>query len=119
MAISVKELIENKEAIEGSKKARYDLETSAGVMTFKLPSRALVLEAMQLEDPDSYVIVNCAVEPNLRDPELLKAYGCMEPTDLPDKIFEAGEVPALSGKLSGLAGFRKNIHAEVHEVVKN
>ena len=119
MAISVKELIEKKEAIEQAKKARFDIQTSAGVMTVKLPTRALVLEATSLEDSDSYVIINSVVEPNLKDSKLLEAFGCLEPTVLPEKLFEPGEVAAISVKLMELAGFRKNIRAEMHEEAKN
>lgn len=119
MAISIKELIEKKEVIEAAKNAKYDLETSAGVMTVKLPTRADIMEALSLENPDSYLIVNAVVEPNLKDSALLKAYGCLEPTDIPEKIFEAGEVNAISGKIMRLAGVSKNIHAEIHEEVKN
>ena len=67
MAISVKELIEKKEVIEAAKNAKYDLETSAGVMTVKLPTRADIMEALSLENPDSYLIVNTVVEPNLTE----------------------------------------------------
>jgi hypothetical protein len=119
MAISIAELIEKKEAIEAAKKAQYDVETSAGVMTCKLPSRTLVMESLNLDDADSYIVVNCVVEPDLKDAKLLKAFGCMEPTDLPDKLFEPGEVAAISVKLMSLAGFRKNIRADIHETVKN
>lgn len=119
MAISIAELIEKKEAIEASKKAKYDIETSAGTMTVKLPSRAFILEAMGVEDSDSYLIVNSVVEPDLKDSKLLKAYGCMEPTDIVDKIFEAGEVGAISTTILRLAGNKRNIRTEVHEEVKN
>lgn len=39
MAISVKELIEQKEKIEGNKKILYDIETSIGTITVKQPGR--------------------------------------------------------------------------------
>lgn len=119
MAISIAELIEKKEAIEASKKAKYDVETSAGTMTVKLPTRAFILEALALDDPDSYIIVNSVVEPDLKDSKLLKAYGCLEPTDIVDKIFEAGEIGALSMHILKLVGNRKNIRSEVHEEAKN
>lgn len=119
MAISVAELINKKESIEAAKKARYDIETSAGTMTVKLPTRAFVLEAMGVEDSDAYLIVNCVVEPDLKDSKLLKAYGCMEPMDIVDKIFEAGEVGVISSTIMKLIGNKRNIRSEVHEEVKN
>ncbi len=119
MAISIAELINKKEEIENAKKALYDIETSAGVMTVKLPTRAFILEALGVEDSDAYLIVNSVVEPDLKDSKLLKAYGCMEPTDIVDKIFQASEIAAISNAITQLVGARKNIHTEIHNEVKN
>ena len=119
MAISINDLIAKKEAIEATKKVQYDIETSAGVMTFKLPPRNIVFEALPMDDSDSYIVINSVVEPDLKDGKLMKAFGCLEPMDVPAKIFLPGEVGSISGKLMELAGYRKNIKAEIHETVKN
>ena len=119
MAVSIKELIEQKEAMEKRKQVLYDIKTSAGVITVKKPSRALAAEVIDLEDGDPYIIMECTVNPNLKDNELLGAFGCLEPTDLPEKIFEAGEVNAIARKIMENAGYRKDVVSEVHETVKN
>ena len=119
MAVSVKELIEQKEAVEKRRKQQYDLETSVGVITFKQPSRTLAAEAIGMDDGDPYLIMECAVNPNLKDKNLLEVYGCVEPTDLPARLFQAGEVNAISRKILECAGYRKDIRAELHETVKN
>jgi len=119
MAVSVKELIEQKEAIEKRRKQQYDLETSIGTITVKQPSRALAAEAIGMEDGDPYIIMECTVSPNLKDKNLLETFGCVEPTDLPAKLFQAGEVNAIARRIMECAGYRKEIRAELHETVKN
>ena len=60
MAASVKELIEQKEAVEKRKQQKFDLTTSVGVITVKQPSRALAAEVIEMEDGDPYIIMECA-----------------------------------------------------------
>ena len=43
-AVSIEELINEKEAIEARKKRQYDVETSAGTFTMKPPSKSFVAE---------------------------------------------------------------------------
>lgn len=119
MAASVKDLIDQKEVVEARKAKLYDLTTSVGVITIKPPSRAIAAESVSMDDGDSYVIMECAVEPNLKDKALLEAYGCVEPMDLPGKLFLPGEVSAIARKIFDSAGYRKDIPSEVHETVKN
>ena len=57
MAVSIKELIAKKEALTQRKKQKYDIETSAGVLTVKMPSRAHVAELLKLEDSDAHLII--------------------------------------------------------------
>ena len=119
MAVSVKELIEQKELMGNRKKVLFDIKTSAGVITVKKPTRALAADVIDMEDGDPYIIMECTVSPNLKDAELLKAFDCLEPTDLPEKIFDAGEVNAIARKIMENAGYRKDVTSEVHEAVKN
>lgn len=119
MAVSIAELLEKKEEIAARKKARYDLKTSIGTVTVKLPSRADVSEFMRLDDADELLLLDCVVEPNLRDKKLLEGFGCIEPTDVVGKLFDAGEIPALSKKIMRLAGYGQDIEAELHAAAKN
>ena len=119
MAVSIEELFAQKEARSEGKKKHFDLVTSAGTMEVKLPSRALVAEALKVEDTDAYFILNCVVSPDLKDKDLLKAYRCVEPMDIIDKLFEPGEVSSISAKIMELAGYKKDIRAKLHEDLKN
>ena len=76
MAVSIDELIQKKEELANRKKRLYDLQTSAGVVTVKLPTRALMAEATDLETgSDDYILMNTIVAPDLSDKELQKTYG--------------------------------------------
>ena len=119
MAVSIKDLIDRKEQIATRKKRLFDIETSAGMITVKQPTRLLAMEIADMEDGDAYVILECTVEPNLKDKSLQDAYGCLEPTDIANKIFDAGEVNAIARKIMECAGYRKDVTAVVHETVKN
>jgi len=119
MAVSVKELIEQKESISKRKSRQYDLTTSIGVITIKQPTRALAAEAAQMEEGDPYLIMECVVAPDFKDKQLLEAYGCLEPTDLPIKIFESGEVRAIANKILECAGYGKDIQSAIHKEIKN
>ena len=109
MAISVKDLIAKKEALVNKKKELYDLTTSIGVIT--------VLELTDASD--EYLIINSVVEPNLKDKALLEAYNCASPFDIVGKLFDAGEVYAISKAIMKTAGFGIDIETKVHETVKN
>ena len=120
MAVSIEELINEKEAIEARKKRQYDIETSAGTFTMKVPSKSFVAEAMGLsEGSDEYLIYHCTVAPDLSDKKLQDAYGCMEPTDIVGKLLDPGEITAVAKKIMQCAGYGKEVRAELHEVVKN
>lgn len=121
MAVSISELIAKKESVEASKSALFDLETSIGTFTVKKPSQSFISEMMALEDKqDEYLIVNMVVEPDLKDSKLLKAYGCVEPTDIIGKLFDGGEILAISRAIMKTAGYRNGeLEVKLHEDVKN
>lgn len=122
MAVSIEDLINRKDEIQKGKKKQYDLKTSIGTITVKLPSRTLVLESNKLEGPgeaDRYFLLNTIVDPDLRNHKLQEAYGCGEPTDIVELLFAPGEIGAISKKIVELAGYGKDIQSEVHNVAKN
>ncbi len=120
MAVSIAELLAKKEALANAKKETYDLETSVGVLTVKKPTASLVLESKTTDgDGDSYLILNCVVSPNLKDAKLQEAYGCVEPTDIVSKLFDAGELTRIAAAILECAGYGKNIVKKVHEELKN
>lgn len=120
MAVSVQDLINQKEKIEQKKQETFDITTSVGVMTVKKMSGSLMADIIDMADSgDEYCILNSVVAPNLKDAALQQAYGCAEPTDIVDKLFDAGEVPAIARKIASLSGYGENIEAKVHKEVKN
>lgn len=121
MAVSIKDLISKKESITAGRKQTYDLETSIGTITVKKPSQAFVLEARGMEGSgDQYMILNMTISPNLKDSSLQTAYGCTEPTDIVDKLFDAGEVSRVARAIMACAGYSADdIERKVHEEVKN
>lgn len=118
MAISVKELIEQKEKIEGNKKTLYDIKTSIGTITVKQPTASFVADALDLADGNKLMVLDNVVEPNLKDKDLQKAYNCIEPTDIVEKLFKAGEVNHISLAIMNCAGY-KSVETKVHEELKN
>ena len=119
--MTIAELIEKKEEIAAKKKLLYDIETSVGTVTFKLPSIGQVTEAWDLNprDGNKSLVYQCAVEPNLKNKELQKAFGAAEPFDVVEEIFMAGEVSRIAGQLLKLAGFGVEMAATIHKEIKN
>ena len=115
-AVSIEELINEKEAIEARKRRQYDVETSAGTFTMRPPSKSFVAEAMGLsEGSDEYLVYHCTVSPDLSDKKLQDAYGCVEPTDIVDRLLDPGEISAVAKRIMQFAGYGKDVGAELHE----
>ena len=121
MAVSIEELINKKDEIQKYKNLEYDLETSIGEITVKLPTRSLVLESNKLEDgeSDAYLVYHVVVAPDLADKKLQEAYKCGEPTDIVKALFRPGELTAISRKVIALSGYGKDIKSQVHAELKN
>ncbi len=119
MAVSVQELIKQKEQILAKKKELFDLTTSIGVITVQKPTRDFVADAIDLTDGQLYTIYELTVAPNLKDAKLQEAYGCQEPTDIVLKLFDAGEIKAIADQILANAGYGKDIETKVHKDVKN
>lgn len=83
-----------------------------GNITIRKPERSLVLDAIamtndpeQTDNADPFLVYNIVVEPDLKDAELRKVYGCAEPTDIVSKIFEPGEIARIAQLGIELAGY--------------
>lgn len=122
MAVTIEELIAQKEALKGKRGQKYAFETSVGEIICKLPDAALVAEALEMTpsfEANKHIVFNCVVDPNLRDGDLLKIYECFEPADIIAKIFLPGEITKIANKLLDLAGFKNRITAKIYDEVKN
>ncbi|MSS91373.1 hypothetical protein FYJ45_25000 [Eisenbergiella tayi] len=51
------------------------------------------------------IVVEGIMEPNLKDPELLKHFGCATPKDLAGILFQGGDMQKVSDLITDLSGF--------------
>ena len=119
--LTLKDLIAKKEQVLNGKKKTRDLYIKSldGVITIEKPSIETIVDATRIDsgvESDKYLVYNCIVEPNLRDKELQKAYGCIEPTDIL-KIFEDGEISSIAKECMGFAGYSDSV--SVVDDIKN
>lgn len=83
-----------------------------GSITIQKPARSLVIEAQGIKEEggsDIFLIYNIVTEPNLRDAELQKEFGCVEPTDIVEKLFSPGEIVSIAQQGLALAGYNDKV----------
>lgn len=122
MAITIADLIGKKDEITAAKKRLYDLETSIGEITVKIPTSSIVVDVWGMPDnmeANKFLIYECVVEPNLKDSQLQKEFGCGEPTDIVPAIFQVGEISTIATEIMNRAGFGGNISSKIHKEIKN
>lgn len=123
MAVTVADLIANRDKIKNRRKETYDLDTSIGTITVVQPSLSLIEDVMKIEgggrQSDIELIYESVVAPNLRDKDLQQAYGCAAPSDIVPLLFKTGEIGSIASAIMRCAGYGKSIEARVHEEVKN
>ena len=107
--ISIKDLIDKKEAIGGRKLVKKiifvkDLEGNIEIVE---PTKGQIadMKDRSSDDNNNILVAECVVKPDLKDPELLKAYGCVTSVDLVKKMFRAGTIAKIATELVDLAGF--------------
>ena len=123
--LTLKELLDHKEKIKNKKvdTATLYIKSIDAEITIKAPSSALIVEAQGEGEKDgtradAYIAYQCITEPNLKDAELQKEYGCVEPLDIVEMIFLPGEVAAIASEIMQLAGFGSNV-SKVGKEIKN
>lgn len=62
------------------------------------------------------VCIECLVDPNLKDPEFIKAAGVPDSTTLLYKCFLAGEISTIAEQALRLSGFDNDVEEEMEEV---
>lgn len=109
--LTLDELIRRKaQMLEAKKKSKTEelyIKSLDGTITIKQLDRASISDAQgmdSVEEADAYFVLQSVVEPNLKD--LAKEYGCDDPTEIIDIIFEPGEVSAIAKCGLELAGFK-------------
>ena len=110
--LSLTDLIKEKEKYQvksGVKKDLY-LDQLDATITILQPERSVVMDAIESQS-DEYMVYDIVVEPNLKDVELQKAYGCVEPIDIVSKIFNPGTIKGIAQAGLKLAGYDSNVKA--------
>lgn len=110
--LTLTELIDNKDKYQvktGEKKDLYVEQLDATISIVK-PDRTTVLDSVESES-DDLLVYNIVVEPNLKDAELQKAYGCVEPIDIVSKIFDPGSIKGIAQAGLKFAGYESNVKA--------
>ena len=126
--LTIQELMARKQDLK-QKKQRTETLLIASLdaeIVIQQPSNAMATEALEMaqddmrsDKADAYLVYNCVIEPNLKDPELQKEYECVEPTDIVHAIFLPGEVTAISGRALALAGYGGKGVTKVDKELKN
>jgi hypothetical protein len=107
--ITLQELLKRKEQMIEAKKqpktAELFIKSLGGTITIEAPTAALARDAQEMDSGDAYLVYQCVTEPCLKSKELQEGFGCVEPMDIVEKIFEAGEIPQISVECLKLAGY--------------
>ena len=107
--ITLQELIRRKEQMLESKKqpktATLYIKSLDGTITIESPTAALARDAQEMDNGDAYMVYSCVTEPCLKSKELQTEFGCVDPMEIVDKIFEPGEIPQIAMECLKLAGY--------------
>ena len=124
--LTISELIDNKEKFQTKNDIKEELylDQLDATITIIKPERSLVMDTIEMAndkkfegDSDDFFVYNIVVEPNLKDPELQKAYGCVEPVDIVSEIFDIGTISGIAKAGMKLGGYESNV--TVVENLKN
>ena len=111
--ITLDELLRRKEQmLDGKKKKKTGtlyIKSLGGTITIESPD--LARDAQDMDSGDAYMVYSCVIEPNLKSKELQQAFGCVEPMEIVDKIFDVGEIPQIAVECLKLAGYVDGVKA--------
>ena len=110
--LTLTDLIKEKEKYQVKTDTKQELyiEQLDATITIVKPERTTVMDAIESKS-DDYMVYNIVIEPNLKDAELQKAYGCAEPTDIVSKIFDPGTIAGIANAGLKLGGYESNVKA--------
>ena len=107
--ITLQELIRRKEQMLESKKtpkkAELFVKSLNGTITIESPTAALARDSQEMDNGDAYMVYSCVTEPCLKSKELQTEFGCVDPMEIVDKIFDPGEIPQIALECLKLAGY--------------
>ena len=113
--ITLEELIRRKEQMLEAKKkpktASLYIKSLDGTITIESPTAALARDAQEMDNGDTYMVYSCVTEPCLKSKELQQEFGCVDPMEIVEKIFETGEIPQIALECLKLAGYVDGVKA--------
>ena len=124
--ITIKDLLARKEQLKNKKPERVTLfvESLDGNITIEQPTGEFCIETQEMAQlegsakADIHAVYNCMVEPNLKDPQLQKEFGCATGHELVELLFKPGEIQAISGYCLEVAGYGNGLK-KVTDDLKN
>lgn len=115
--LTLAELLRRKEQMLESKKVKKTqdlyIKSIDATITIEEPTGALCRDANDMEpgEGDKYMCYECIVEPNLKDAEVQKQFGCTNPMDIVELVFAPGEIPQIAIECMKLAGYMGGVEA--------
>ena len=90
----------------------------------KSKTRGKVINGQKVEIFDnpgytSALVLACTVQPDFSDEEMCKAYGCIDPAAVPEKMLRAGEYTALVQEILEINGFDADRKIREDDEAKN
>lgn len=118
--LTIKDLINEKEKYirnqDEKKELDIYLDQLGATVTIVEPENSMVIESVEIgrdeeqeSNGDDFLVYNVMKEPNLKDAELQKAYGCVEPTDIVHKLFSPGTISGIATQAMDLAGYSDKV----------
>lgn len=116
--LTLTDLIKEKEKYKVKADVTEDLYLSRldASITIRKPERSLCMESFEMvndqnqaEKADAFMVYHIVVEPNLKDAKLQQEFGCVEPIDIVEKIFEIGEITQIAKAGLELAGYSAGV----------
>lgn len=120
--VTLEELLDRAAKSKTVKKESRELYVKSldGTITIEKPDRSTCLEALDMdnsEEADEYIVYNCVSNPLLKDKALQEAYGVVSPIEIVARVFEPGEISAISKECLVLAGYINSV--KVVDEIKN
>lgn len=124
--LNLKELIQNKVKYErknGGDLVTLNIPRLDSNIVIETPSKEFCMDVIdmtkdeeQAKNADAYMVYSLVKEPDLKDKELQKAYDCVEPIDIVDKLFTQGEITDIVNFGLESIGLNKGSVSVVNEI---
>jgi hypothetical protein len=99
------------EAKKPPKTKELHIKSLDGTITVEGPTSALAKDAQEMDNGDAYLVFECVKDPCLKSKELQEAFGCVEPLEIVEKLFDPGEIPQISVECLRLSGYIDGVRA--------